>query len=235
MLITICRLYNSCSDASRVVLLLHMAGIRASETSMVANNCEGWYKSSHTAVVAPAKKGDAEHAASRDKAAGRDNIEVTAVEAAFGATTAGSLVVVLALPGVGTVVGAGWLATMLGNIANGSAPRSLLGLLSRVGVAEQDAHGFAEGVRRGGALAVVRVPPKMRPHAETLMDHWAVNLQERCDLYRKAGWLSFDPNAKPYTADQVRCERMLHAGWTGGTPASPQPSCAGVVHELFRL
>lgn len=229
MLITICRLYNSCSDASRVVLLLHMAGIPASETSIVANNCGGWYKSSHTAVVAPGKKVDTEDAA------GRDKIEVTAVEAAFGATTAGSLIVVLALPGVGTVVSAGWLATMLGNIANGSAARSLLGLLSRVGVAEQDAHVFAEGVRRGGALGVVRVSPKMRPHVETLMDHWAVNLRERCDLYRKAGWLSFDPKAKPYTADQVRCERMLHAVRTGSTPASSQPSRAGVLHELFRL
>jgi hypothetical protein len=229
MLITICRLYNSCSDASRVVLLLHMAGIPASETSIVANNCEGWYKSSHTAVVAPAKKGDTEHPA------GRVKIEVSAVDAAFGTTTAGSLIVVLALPGVGTVVGAGWLATILGNIANDSAGRSLLGLLSRVGAAEQDGHVFAEGVRRGGALVVVRVSPKMRPHIETLMDHWAVNLRERCDLYRKAGWLSFDPNAEPYTADQVRCERMLHAVSTGGTPAFPQPSRAGVVHELFRL
>lgn len=39
----------------------------------------------------------------------------------------------------------------------------------------------------------------------------AVSLQERCDLYRKSGWQSFDPNAVPYTADQVRCERALHA------------------------
>ena len=44
-----------------------------------------------------------------------------------------------------------------------------------------------------------------------MMSQSAVNLQERCDLYRKSGWLSFDPKAVPYTADQVRSERALHA------------------------
>jgi hypothetical protein len=43
------------------------------------------------------------------------------------------------------------------------------------------------------------------------MDRTAVKLDERRDLYRKSGWQSFDPNAVPYTADQVRCERVLHA------------------------
>jgi hypothetical protein len=36
-------------------------------------------------------------------------------------------------------------------------------------------------------------------------------LQERADLYLKSDWQSFDPNAVPYTADQVRSERALHA------------------------
>jgi hypothetical protein len=43
------------------------------------------------------------------------------------------------------------------------------------------------------------------------MSRNAVNLGERSVIYRKAGWLAFDPNASPYTADQVRCERALHA------------------------
>jgi hypothetical protein len=39
----------------------------------------------------------------------------------------------------------------------------------------------------------------------------AVNLAERRELYRKSGWQCFDLNAVPYTADQVRSERALHA------------------------
>jgi hypothetical protein len=38
MLITICRLYDSYSDANRVVLMLEAAGLPASETSVISNN-----------------------------------------------------------------------------------------------------------------------------------------------------------------------------------------------------
>jgi hypothetical protein len=71
--------------------------------------------------------------------------------------------------------------------------------------------GFLEGVRRGGTLVAARVPETELPRVEAMMNHSAVNLRERCDLYRKSGWQAFDPNAVPYTADQVRSERALHA------------------------
>jgi hypothetical protein len=44
-----------------------------------------------------------------------------------------------------------------------------------------------------------------------MMNQSAVKLGERCELYRKSGWQSFDLNVVPYTADQVRSERALHA------------------------
>ena len=71
--------------------------------------------------------------------------------------------------------------------------------------------GFLEGVRRGGTLVAARVPETELPRVEAMMNHSAVNLRERCDLFRKSGWQAFDPNAVPYTADQVRSERALHA------------------------
>jgi hypothetical protein len=55
------------------------------------------------------------------------------------------------------------------------------------------------------------VPQEDVPRVEALMKGSAVNLAERCEIYRKAGSLAFDPDASPYTADQVRCERALHA------------------------
>jgi hypothetical protein len=117
----------------------------------------------------------------------------------------------LAIPGVGAVVGAGWLAAMLGSMAIGGVAGGLLGALTNAGISEKDAQVFVEGVRRGGTLVATRVPQTELPRVEAMMDHSAVNLQERCDLYRKSGWQSFDPNAVPYTADQVRSERALHA------------------------
>ena len=71
--------------------------------------------------------------------------------------------------------------------------------------------GFLEGVRRGGTLVAARVPETELPRVEGMMNQSAVNLRERCELYRKSGWQAFDPNAVPYTADQVRSERALHA------------------------
>jgi hypothetical protein len=70
--------------------------------------------------------------------------------AAIGVTaaTAASLVTMLAIPGVGIAVGAGWLAAMLGSMAIGGVAAGLLGASSNAGISEEDAQVFVEGVRR---------------------------------------------------------------------------------------
>jgi hypothetical protein len=206
MLITICRLYDSYADANRVVLALEAAGVPPSETSVISNNSDTWYKANKTAGPVPQRKDDA-------SGEGSGKGEGAILGATIGATaaTAASLVTMLAIPGVGAVVGAGWLAAMLGSMAIGGVAGGLLGALSNAGISEQDAQVFVEGVRRGGTLVAARVPQAQLPRVMPLMNQSAVNLQERGDLYRKTGWLSFDPNAGPYTADQVRSERALHA------------------------
>jgi hypothetical protein len=204
MLITICRLYDSYTDASRVVLMLEAAGLPPSETSVISNNSDTWYSAAKTANVVPLRK---------DGASSDGKVEGAAIGAAIGATaaTAASLVTMLAIPGVGAVVGAGWLAAVLGSIAIGGVTGGLLGALTNAGISEEDAQVFVEGVRRGGTLVAARVPQTEMPRVEAMMNQSAVKLQERCELYRKSGWQSFDPNAVPYTADQVRSERALHA------------------------
>jgi hypothetical protein len=202
MLITICRLYDSYVDANRVVVALEAAGVPPSETSVISNNSDTWYREAKTDSVVPARK---------EGAGGRADgkVEGAAIGAAIGATaaTAASLVTMLAVPGVGAVVGAGWLAAILGSSVAGG----LLGALTSAGISEEDAQVFVEGVRRGGTLVVARVPQADLPRIETMMNQSAVNLGERRELYRKSGWQCFDPNAGPYTADQVRSERALHA------------------------
>jgi len=208
MLITICRLYDSYADANRVVIGLQAAGIAPTETSVVSNNSDSWYRTGHAANrVALRKQGTSENAAAIGK------FEGAAVGLAIGATaaTAASLVTMLVLPGVGAVVGAGWLAALLGSMAIGGATGGLLGTLTNAGISEEDAHVFVEGVRRGGTLVAARVSPTDVARIEAMMNQSAVKLGERCDLYRRSGWHAFDPSAKAYTADQVRSERALHA------------------------
>jgi hypothetical protein len=206
MLITICRLYDSYTDASRVVVMLEAAGLPPSEASVISNNSDTWYSATKTANVVPVQNYGAS-----SKAGGK--VEGAAIDVAIGATaaTAASLVTMLAIPGVGAVVGAGWLAALLGSMAIGGVAGGLLGALTNAGISEEDAQVFVEGVRRGGTVVAARVPQSELPRIVPIMNQSAVNRQERSELYRKSGWQSFDPNAVPYTADQVRSERALHA------------------------
>jgi hypothetical protein len=199
MLITVCRFYDAYDDANRVIFLLKDSGVPPSDTSLISNNCDTWYRGPATSNVVPLRR-QGENSGAGPRIEG----------AAIGATAA-SLITILAVPGVGPIVGAGSLAAMLGSMAVGGVTRSLLGALTNAGINEDEAQVLVEGVRRGGTLLTTRVPQQDVPRIEALMNRNAVNLSERSEIYRKAGWLAFDPSAPPYTADQVRCERALHA------------------------
>jgi hypothetical protein len=122
MLITICRLYDSYIDANRVVVMLEAGGLSPSETSVISNNSDTWYSAIKTANVVPLQNYGAS-----SKADGK--VERATLGAAIGATaaTAASLVTMLAIPGVGAVVAAGWLAALLGSVALGGVAGGLLG------------------------------------------------------------------------------------------------------------
>jgi hypothetical protein len=69
---------------------------------------------------------------------------------------------------------------------------------------------YAEGLRRGGALVSARVADADAARLQAIMDNSAVRVTERAAAYRKSGWKTFDPNAGPYNADQVKKERSLY-------------------------
>jgi hypothetical protein len=58
MLVTICRLYGSYIDANRVVFALEAASVPPSETSVISNNSDSWYKANRTASPVPQGKDD---------------------------------------------------------------------------------------------------------------------------------------------------------------------------------
>jgi hypothetical protein len=206
MLSTVCRLYDAYADANRVTLLLEVPGVPLSDTSLISNNCDTWYRGPATSNVVPLRR------QGEDGRAG-PRIEGAAIGVAIDATgaTTASLITIPAVPGVGPVVGAGWLAAMLGNVAVGGVTGGLPGALTNAGINEKDALGLVGGVRRGGTLVSTRIPQEDAPRIEALMSRNAVNLRERSEIYHKAGWLAFAPKAATYTADRVGCERALHA------------------------
>jgi hypothetical protein len=116
----------------------------------------------------------------------------------------------LAIPGLGPVVAAGWLASTAAGALAGGVTGGIIGALTQAGVTDEDAQLYAEGIRRGGTLVSARVPDGDRARYESVLNRSAVNLEERGAAYRKAGWERFDPNAPALGADQIRKERELN-------------------------
>jgi len=117
---------------------------------------------------------------------------------------------VLAIPGLGRVVAAGWLASAALGATAGAATGGMVGALTQAGVSGEEAPLYAESVRRGGTLVSARVPEAERARFESMLDQSAVNIRERGAAWQRSGWKTFDASAPPYTADDVRKERQLY-------------------------
>jgi hypothetical protein len=200
MTATISRLYDNYTDAQKAVQGLEAAGVPHSDISIVANNSDNWYRGN---------KVDRDHDGVDDRAEGAGK------GAGIGAGVGGAAGLLaglglLAIPGLGPVVAAGWLAATAVGAAAGAATGGIVGALTEAGVSKEDAPLYAEGVRRGGTLVSARVPDADRARLDSVLSQSAVNLQDRSAAWRKTGWQTFDPASKPYGADEIQKERQLY-------------------------
>jgi len=201
MTVTISRLYDTYPDAERAVRALEAAGVSHSDISIVANNSDSWFSTD--------KKVD------RDRDGVDDRAEAAGTGAGVGAGLGGAAGLLaglglLAIPGLGPVVAAGWLASTALGAAAGAATGGIVGALTEAGVSKDDAAMYAEGVRRGGTLVTARVADADRTRLDSVLNQSAVNLRDRSTAWQKSGWKTFDPSSKPYGADEVRKERQLY-------------------------
>lgn len=118
----------------------------------------------------------------------------------------------LAIPGVGPVVAAGWLAaTATGAAAGavvGAAAGGIVGAMIESGVSEEEAHVYAEGVRRGGAVVAAKVEEQEVASSQAILRNPnSVDVAARRQAYSNEGWTRFDDAAEPYTTEQVNAER----------------------------
>lgn len=117
-----------------------------------------------------------------------------------------------AIPGIGPVIGAGWLAATLAGAAAGGIAGGVIGALVDAGVDEHDAHVYAEGVRRGGTLVTARVDEEQTDAAMAILcDAGAVDVNERRSAYESRGWAGFDPVGDPWepTPEEVAARREI--------------------------
>jgi hypothetical protein len=200
---TVTRLFDNYDDAQAAVRELESMGILHSDISIVASNAEGVHDH------------HGEHAGNPDEAAhdARKGASIGGVLGGGAGLLAG--LGILAIPGVGPVVAAGWLvSTVVGAVAGataGGAAGGLVGSLTHAGVSEADAHVYAEGVRRGGSLGSARVEDADYVRVEAALQHFnAVDAATRGQAYRASGWSQFDPSAPVYTSEQVVAERSSY-------------------------
>jgi len=200
MTVTISRLYDRYTDAQAAVRSLEAAGVSHSDISIVANNSDNWFSGTK-------KDRDGDGVDDRTESAGKGAGIGAGVGGAAGLLAGLGL---LAIPGLGPVVAAGWLASTALGAAAGAATGGLVGALTEAGVSKEDAPLYAEGVRRGGTLVSARVPDADRARLDSVLNQSAVNLRDRSAAWQKTGWKSYDPLSKPYGADEVRRERQLY-------------------------
>ena len=210
MTTTISRLYDNYSDAETAVSRLEAAGVPHSDISLVANNSDDWYSSS---------RGSAGGKVDRDRDGTDDRAEGAGAGAGIGAGLGGAAGLLaglgmLAIPGLGPVVAAGWLASTAVGAAAGAATGGIVGALTQAGVSKEDASRYAEGVRRGGTLVSARVPDTDRARLDALLHERSVNLQERSAVWQKSGWNDFDAASPPLSPEDIGRERELYGAGT---------------------
>ena len=194
----ISKLYPTYDRAAQAVRELETAGVPHNDISIVSNNSDSWYSDSGTT-----KRVD------RDSDGVDDRAEGAGAGAGIGAGIGGAAGLLaglglMAIPGIGPVVAAGWLAATAAGAAAGGIAGGIVGALTQAGVSDEDAQVYAEGVRRGGTLVTARVNDADATRLEAVLDRSSLRTTDERRSYDMSGWKGFDPAAKPYSAEEVR-------------------------------
>jgi hypothetical protein len=222
---TIVALYDDLDTAHKVVRDLRDQGIPNDRISLVAQDASGEFGKYATT------KGDTTDGASTGAGVG-------AVVGGIGGLLVG--LGALTIPGIGPVLAAGPLATAVsalvgagaGAVAGGVAG-GLLGALIDLGIPEEHAGYYAEGVRRGGTLVTVEADETNLERVRSVMNRYSpVDIHQRVETWRESGWKGYNASAKPFTAKQTMKDRETYSsmrstgttGATGGVQYYPRTS-----------
>src|ERR1700761_6175784 len=178
------RLFDSFSDAEHAVIELERVGVPHGDISIVSHKSDKRHAPAH---VREPHDNTAGQAASKDAGVGAT---LGGVVGAAGGVLAG--LGWLAIPGLGPVIAAGWLASAaVGAVVGGAvagAAGGLVGALTHAGVSREGAEVYAEGVRRGGTLVSAKVDDDHLAQAQTVLNAMPyVDTAARGAAYRQSG------------------------------------------------
>lgn len=203
---TLTRVYNDYASAQLTVRELKNAGLGDSHIGLVASNADGWHKPGSS---------DVNPLHDKDRDGKDDRAEGAVTGAGMGAIVGGAAGVaaglgMLAIPGIGPIVAAGWLAALATGAVTVGAAGGIIGALVESGTSKENAELYAEALRRGGAIVTAKVPDADEAKYAAIMDENAFDIAAREADYRKAGWTGYDPSAPAYSVEQIRKEREIY-------------------------
>jgi hypothetical protein len=216
---TVVALFDDCQEAQAAIRDFEAAGIPSADTSLIANNAGS--SCGDYPQFGPGRA---------DRTDTADTGSATGTGAGIGAVLGGAAgllagIGALAIPGMGPVVAAGALVATLAGAGVGIVVGGLVGALVSAGVPRDHADIYAEAVRRGGTLVIVRADNAVRDRvSEILNRHSPVDVEERAATWRLGGWKGFDENAATYPGPTYAlADRTTTGGGVAGSPRAAAP------------
>jgi hypothetical protein len=189
---TVVGLFDSLGEAESATRDLITAGYSRDDIGLLASDATGeWsrYKASSLEGTTPMSTLEGAAPTSQEKGSG---VGTGTVVGGLGGLLVG--LTELAIPGIGWLAAAGTVATTLLGAGMGAAAGGLFTEVEKLGVPKDKAGYFAEAVRRGGTLVLVRLAEARVDDAMAIMErHHAVDIEERAEKWRAGGWT--DSNA----------------------------------------
>lgn len=220
-------IYDDIAVARQVVEDLVSAGFPRSSISLTTNDANNQYS----------------HYLDKDYIPSSDAVSA-ARGASFGAVVGIAIAILaeitaLTLP-IGAFIGAGSLAAGIIGALVGAVIGGLVGALIKTEVEQDHSPYYAEGIRRGGTLVRIETSDTIRAQ-DILNRYGSINIHERSNLWRQAGWKGFHPEedadlviTTPEMLNTVTTNttttRVTHSAY-GVTPAEPMPHQQLIVEE----
>jgi len=175
---TVVGLFDDYNQAKNAAIELERSGVSHNDISVLANN----EVEEHVRRDSVDTRSSMGHAVTKDAGVGAEIGGVLGLLA--GIST-------IAIPGLGFLVGAGWLAGALTGAGIGAVAGGIVGVLTHFGVPAADAAYYEEGIRRGGTLIAVRADENaVSGIARILNNAGAINIEERAATYRSEGFVA---------------------------------------------
>jgi hypothetical protein len=189
---TVVGLFDSLGEAESATRDLITAGYSRDDIGLLASDATGEWSRYKTSTLEGARPmSTLEGAAPTSKEMG-SGVGTGTVVGGVGGLLVG--LTELAIPGIGWLAAAGTLVTTLLGAGMGAAAGGLLTAVEKLGVPKDKTGYYAEAVRRGGTLVLIRLEEEQVDDAMAIMErHHAVDIEERAEKWRAGGWT--DPNA----------------------------------------